>query len=81
MKISGTDGAGNPGPPCGVQMAENQEFNYLTVNDYDAWLSCPPGVNACRSALNCSNTDIDCKLNARMIRKAKLWIMAGAPNN
>jgi hypothetical protein len=83
MKITGQgfDNMGNPVPICGVQMAENQPFNYWTVNDYDAWLSCPPGVTSCRTSLDCSDSDLDCKMNARMIRKARLWILAGAPNN
>jgi hypothetical protein len=81
MKISGTDGAGNPGPPCGVQMPENQDFYFLTVSDEDTWLSCPNGVNSCRTALNCVSTDVDCKLESRWVRKARLWILAMAPNN
>lgn len=80
MKISGTDGNGGDGPPCGVQQSVNQPFNWLTVTDTDAWLACPPASN-CRSALNCSQTDIACKLDARYVRKARLWILAGAPNN
>jgi hypothetical protein len=81
MKISGTDGNGHVGPPCGFQDPFEQDFYYLTVTDYDAWLRCPPGVTSCHSALNCSNGDIDCKLNARLVRKAANWIKAGAMNN
>jgi hypothetical protein len=81
MKISGTDGAGNPGPPCGVQMAENQPYNWWTVSDQDAWNACAPTDTNCRSALNCVATDINCKLNSRYVRKAAIWIMAGAPKN
>ncbi len=81
MKISGTDGAGNPGPPCGVQMAENQPYNWWTVTDQDAWAACAPTDTNCRAALDCVATDIGCKLNARYVRKAAVWIMAGAPKN
>ncbi|HZS36308.1 MAG TPA: hypothetical protein VFF06_05755 [Polyangia bacterium] len=81
MKISGTDGAGNPGPPCGVQMAENQPFNWWTVSSQDAWNQCAPTDSNCRAALDCVATDITCKLNARYVRKAQVWIMAGAPKN
>jgi hypothetical protein len=81
MKISGTDGAGNPGPPCGVQMAENQPYNWWTVSDQDAWAACAPTDTNCRSALDCVATDVGCKVNARYIRKAAVWIMAGAPKN
>ena len=81
MKISGTDGSGAVGPPCGVQQSTNQPFNYYTVTDEDAWRACPPADSNCRSALDCSATDIACKTNARLVRKARLWILAGAPNN
>jgi hypothetical protein len=81
MKISGTDGAGNVGPPCGVQMSQGQPFNWLTVTDEDAWLACAPTDMNCRADLDCNATDVTCKLSARLVRKASVWIMAGAPNN
>ena len=41
----------------------------------------PRDIERACTALNCSQTDITCKLDARLVRKAQLWIMAGAPNN
>ena len=81
MKVSGTDGAGGSSPPCGTQMPLNQPHNYWTTSDQDAWDACPNGNNDCRTALNCVSTDLDCKLNARLVRKASVWIKAGALNN
>ncbi len=83
MKISGTDGAGGPGPPCGVQMPEGFQFFWWTVSDQTKWDACPPtaGDNPCHDQLLCDTTDISCKLSSRYVRKAALWIMAGAPQN
>lgn len=83
MKISGTDGNGNPGPPCGVQMPENFAWYWWSVTNQDAWNMCPnvAGEDHCREALNCVPTDLTCKMGSRLVRKAKLWIMAGALNN
>jgi len=79
MKISGTDGNGNPGPPCGVQMAFQQPWNYWTVTDQKQWFAC--GDNTCRQNLICVATDVTCKMSARLVRKAKVWIEAGALDN
>lgn len=86
LKISGTDGASttdpdNTDPPCGVQMPNNQSQNYLTVTDEDAWQACPPDAVACRQSYLCLDGDQACKTNARLIRKARLWIEAGALKN
>ena len=76
-----TDGMSGSQPPCGVQMPEQAPSFYLTNVDEDQWIACPSGVNSCHDALNCLATDVDCKLNARLVRKARLWITAMAPNN
>lgn len=86
LKISGTDGASttdpdNTDPPCGVQMPNNQPQNYLTVTDEDAWQACPPDAVACRQSYLCLDGDQACKTNARLVRKARLWIEAGALKN
>jgi len=80
MKISGTDGAGGVGPPCGVQQPTSQLFNYWTVTDQDAWNACPP-AGECRTSLVCPTGDIVCKTQSRYVRKVRVWIEAGAPNN
>lgn len=84
MKISGTDGNGGTTIPCGAQMPENLAWYYWTVGDnQDKWNECPEvsGEDTCREALDCVATDITCKLNSRYVRKAALWIQAGAPQN
>ncbi len=80
MKISGTDGKGNPGVPCGLQEANTEPWNWFTVTDQSAWDACG-NVNGCRQALDCGASDVTCKLGARLVRKASVWILAGAPNN
>lgn len=86
LKIAGVDGASttetdNTDPPCGVQMPNNQFANYLTVTDEEAWEACPADNDACRLAYRCVDADVACKTNARLIRKARLWIEAGALKN
>jgi len=81
MKISGTDGAGNSPQPCGAQMPQGFSFDWWTVTDQDAWNNCALGDNQCRIALLCDTNDVTCKLNSRYVRKAAIWIMAGAKNN
>jgi hypothetical protein len=80
-KISNTDGAGNAPIPCGTQMPENLNWYYLTVTDENAWEACGTGNTICEQALDCAKTDVTCSLDARLVRKTKLWIMAGALQN
>lgn len=87
-KISGTCPSGGSecqngpnGPPCGAQMPETFPFLYLTTNNEDVWASCPNGDNPCKEAARCGDTDMDCKLQARLVRKARVWIEQGAPFN
>jgi hypothetical protein len=84
-KISGTDGAGNPTVPCGQQMPENFQWYWWSVGDQDAWNSCNPqyvaGDNTCHDMYLCPSTDASCKLNSRYVRKAAIWILAGAEDN
>jgi hypothetical protein len=85
MKISGTSGDGmQPAPWCGVQMPENTAPWYLTVKDENQWENCPSCAAPpcpCQDAVRCLDTDIACKVNSRLVRKARLWILANAPMN
>jgi hypothetical protein len=85
MKISGTDGAGNSPQPCGAQMPEGFNSFWWTVSSQDDWNNCALTStvtdNPCHDKLLCDTNDTTCKLNARYVRKAAIWIMAGAPNN
>jgi len=79
MKVSGTNGNGAAGPPCGVQEPNSEPQFGWTVSDQDAWNACPN--TTCQTLLLCADTDIACKTNARYVRKLRVWIAAGAPNN
>lgn len=86
LKIAGIDGASttetdNTDPPCGVQMPNNVSENFLTVTDEDAWEACPTTGTACRQSYLCLDGDQACKANARLVRKIRLWIDAGALKN
>jgi hypothetical protein len=85
MKISGTDGQGNSPQPCGAQMPEGFNSYWWTVTNQDDWNNCPLTAtvtdNPCHDKLLCDTNDTTCKLNARYVRKARIWIMAGAKNN
>lgn len=79
-KLSGTDGKGGAMSLCGNQMPNitNGEY-FLTTKDQDAWNACSD--TACRQQTLCDGSDLDCKLNARYIRKLRVWIEDGAQNN
>lgn len=79
MKMSGTDGGTGTTVPCGVQMSSNNSAYYVTVTDQDAWNLCPN--DTCRQSLLCSSASLSCKTDARYVRKLRVWIAAGAPNN
>lgn len=80
-KISATDGAGGPGPGCGAQMPNGHVQYYWTTRDHDQWQSCTNST--CRELAMCNTSTVDtaCNLDARLVKKAKAWILAGAPNN
>jgi len=49
------------------------------VTDQEAWNLCP--TDLCRTSLSCLPTSLSCKTDAYYVRKVRVWIAAGAPNN
>ncbi len=68
-------------PPCGVQMPNNLPDWYLTVASQTAWNLCSYSDGTCEANTICPDDSLDCKVNAPLVRKVRLWILAGAIEN